>query len=958
MKKWFTFLFLYSSFFALSQNTLKPFEVTEFTLDNGLTVMLSENHDTSKIFGVVAVKAGGKNDPSDATGIAHYLEHVLFKGTNELGTTDYEKEKVFLDSISMLYDELGNTKVDIERSKIQKKINDLSLKAAEFAIPNELDLLISGMGGTDVNAFTTEDYTAYFNNFPANQLEKWLDLYSHRFQNPVFRLFQSELETVYEEKNISMDDTFGVLFESVLESVYKKHPYGQQTILGKVSHLKNPSLKKMYEFFKTYYVANNMVLALSGDFDTQTVIPLIKSKFKNWHSGDIPKFADYNEESFNKREFKQDKLTPIKLGCLAFRSPNTTNEDAVVYNMALQTLYNDEETGFLDKITDEGLVMEAGLVEVPYNDYGATIFYFIPKLIGQKLETAENIVLEQIKQLKSGAFSDAYVEALKKNKIKEIALRWENNEERTLEMVNAFTQSKNWNNYIKKYEKINTVTKEDLMDLGNTYFNENYLCFYSRMGKPDKEKLVKPNFESVVSNQDTKSIYAQNFERIEVTPMSPNFVDFNSAVTEIKLDHNFIIKKTGNPFNDVFDLSIAFGAGNYKIPELMALQSYLGLIGTDTLSVTELKQAFHSLGASYYFSVTDHEFKFHVSGLESELEAVLKLCQNMLSNFKFDEDKVKQVVDLFKTQKKINREDTMYLLQNLNQFVMLGDQAPIQRELTKKEIKTLNAETLHSAFNQLKDYEITVRYTGNTNDDVLTELCKSYLNTNNPKQPRDNPYVFKRAIPESTKIYILDHKDAVQSQIGFNIECSPRNNDHITDIKLFNTYFGDGMSSLVFQEIREFRSLAYATFANYELAPYENYNNRFIGYVGCQADKTIDAIEAMSELIYNMPQKKDRISNLKSAVLEGSKVAKPNFRNLIVTLETWKQAGFIKDPNAVYNNQISQKTFDDIVSFYESEIQNKPMVITMVTDLSRVDLEALKQFGEVTIIKEKRLFVN
>ena len=300
----------------------------------------------------------------------------------------------------------------------------------------------------------------------------------------------------------------------------------------------------------------------------------------------------------------------------------------------------------------------------------------------------------------------------------------------------------------------------------------------------------------------------------------------------------------------------------------------------------------------------------------------------------------------------------MYLLQNLNQFIMLGDQAPIQRELTKKEIKALNAETLHSAFNQLKDYEITVRYTGNTNDDVLTELCKSYLNTNNPKQPRDNPYVFKRAIPESTKIYILDHKDAVQSQIGFNIECSPRNNDHITDIKLFNTYFGDGMSSLVFQEIREFRSLAYATFANYELAPYENYNNRFIGYVGCQADKTIDAIEAMSELIYNMPQKKDRISNLKSAVLEGSKVAKPNFRNLIVTLETWKQAGFIKDPNAVYNNQISQKTFDDIVTFYESEIQNKPMVITMVTDLSRVDLEALKQFGEVTIIKEKRLFVN
>ncbi len=803
MTKHFTFLLLFNYFFALSQNGLKPFEVTEFKLDNGLTVMLSENHDTSKIFGVVAVKAGGKNDPSEATGIAHYLEHVLFKGTDKLGTINYEKEKIFLDSISLLYDELGNAQADITRLEIQKQINELSVKAAEFAIPNELDLLISGMGGSDVNAFTTEDYTAYFNNFPANQLEKWLDLYSHRFQNPVFRLFQSELETVYEEKNISMDDTFGVLFERVLENVYKNHPYGQQTILGEVAHLKNPSLNKMYDFFKTYYVANNMVLALSGDFDTETVIPLIQSKFKNWRSANLPKFKEYKEDPFEGREFKEDKLTPIKLGCLAFRSPNTTDEDAIVFNMALQTLYNDEETGFLDKIKDEGLVMEAGLVEVPYNDYGATIFYFIPKLIGQKLETAENIVLDQIKQLKNGAFSEAYVAALKKNKIKEIALRWENNEERTLEMVNAFTQGKNWSNYIKKYAKINGVKKEDLMALGNAYFNENYLCFYSRMGKPDKEKLVKPDFEAVAVKQDLKSQYAENFEQLKVTPMTPNYVNFDTAVTEIQLDHNFIIKKTTNPFNEVFDLSIAFGAGNYKIPELMALQSYLGLIGTNTLSVTELKEAFHSLGASYYFTVSDHEFILHVSGLETEIEAVFNLCQNMLSDFKFDEDKVKQVVDLFETQKKVNREDTMYLLQNLNQFVMLGDQAPIRRELTKKEIKALNSTTLQNAFNQLKDYEITVMYTGNTSTDSLKTLCKTYLDTNTPRQSKDKPYVFKRIVPESTKIFIFYHKDAVQSQIGFNIECSPRDNTQITDIKLFNTYFGDGMSSLVFQEIRE-----------------------------------------------------------------------------------------------------------------------------------------------------------
>ena len=237
-------LFLFSSI-VFSQKATQSIEVKEYVLKNGLTVMLSENSESSNIYGVVAVKAGGKNDPKDATGIAHYLEHVLFKGTQELGTTDYESERVYLDSISKLYEKLSKTSLEEKRSAIQKEINRISIKASQYAIPNELDKLLKQMGGLDINAFTNEDYTAYYNSFPPNQINRWLEIYSHRFQNPVFRLFQSELETVYEEKNISMDDPFENVFEEVAKHVYKKHPYGQQTVLGKVEHLKNPSLKKM-----------------------------------------------------------------------------------------------------------------------------------------------------------------------------------------------------------------------------------------------------------------------------------------------------------------------------------------------------------------------------------------------------------------------------------------------------------------------------------------------------------------------------------------------------------------------------------------------------------------------------------------------------------------------------------------------------------------------------------------
>ena len=174
-------------------NTENPLNVHTFILDNGLTVYLNEDHNTTSVFGAVAVRGGGKRDPKDATGIAHYLEHLLFKGTQDMGTINFELEKVYLDSIELKYEELGSTSDENERMKIQSDINKLSVKATEYAIPNEFDRLIEGMGGSWINAFTSNDAIVYLNKFPGNQMEKWLEIYSHRFINPVFRLFQSLL---------------------------------------------------------------------------------------------------------------------------------------------------------------------------------------------------------------------------------------------------------------------------------------------------------------------------------------------------------------------------------------------------------------------------------------------------------------------------------------------------------------------------------------------------------------------------------------------------------------------------------------------------------------------------------------------------------------------------------------------------------------------------------------------
>jgi len=920
--------------------------------------MLTENHDVPKICGMIGVKAGAKNDPNDATGIAHYLEHMLFKGTETMGTVDYLKEKPFLDEINTLYDSLGKTKDEEERRKIQMQINEESKKAGEFAIANEMDQLLAQIGATEVNAFTTEDFTVYQNTFPSNQIERWLELYSHRFENPVFRLFQSELETVYEEKNRSMDNLYIQVGEEILKSIYKKHPYGQQTVLGTVEHLKNPSLKKMYEFYNTYYVANNMVLALSGDFDTETIMPLIEAKFGKWRSGEIPEFPKYDEEEFLNREFVERNLTPVKVGAMVFRTPENGHPDEIKFDMALQVLSNNEKTGFLNKISDEGKIMGTLLMKMPYNDLGATIVVFIPKIAGQKLETAEAIVKEQLEKLKDGEFSDEYFNAIKLNKQKEIDLLWENNWNRVYEMLKSFTQNKKWDDYFEKYLSVKHITKQDIIGVSEKYFGNNYLCFYSRMGFPKKEKLIKPGYYPIILKNDVKSEFREQFEKIKAIKLIPQYVNFEKDIVTQKVNDHFIVNQAKDPFNEVFGLTIKYGVGRYKIPELQLADEYLSLLGTNDKSVSELKEAYHELGASYSFRASDESFSMYILGVEENLEAVMKLTNNFITNVQSDESKVDKMLGDIKTRNKVNRTQPSYIAYSLNQYILFGDEAPQLRELTKKQMKKLSGKELIGAYKKALDYETTVNLTGNKNIDSVAELCNKYLVVKEKLEPKQDVLILDRLVSSKTKIYVVNDKKAVQSQIYFNIEGSPRNNDNEPLARAFNAYFGKGMSSLVFQEIREFRSLAYSAWGRYIAAKKEGKNNSFTGYIGCQADKTNDAIDAMLDLINNMPEKPERMETIRSSIIEESQSSKPNFRSLLYIIEYWKQLGYKSDPNKIHLEKYDEMNFEDIVKFHKNEIQNKPVIITIVGDVKRFDLKKLEEYGEVIKIKESELFVN
>ena len=249
-----------------------PLNARIYKLDNGLTVYMTVYKNAPRIQTYIAVGAGSKNDPKTATGLAHYLEHMVFKGTDRYGAKDYSQEEPLLNQIEMLYESYRQTTDTLIRKKIYHKIDSISGAAAKYAIANEYDKMLTSIGAQGTNAYTWMEQTVYVNDIPSNQIDKWLAIESERFRKPVMRLFHTELEAVYEEKNRGLDNDGIKAWEALFAGLWQKHPYGTQTTIGTIDHLKNPSLTEIKKFYNSWYVPNNMAICLSGDFDPDSLI--------------------------------------------------------------------------------------------------------------------------------------------------------------------------------------------------------------------------------------------------------------------------------------------------------------------------------------------------------------------------------------------------------------------------------------------------------------------------------------------------------------------------------------------------------------------------------------------------------------------------------------------------------------------------------------------------------------
>ncbi len=936
---------------AMYAQTPGPLEVKTFTLSNGMEVWINEDHSLPKAFGAVVVKAGSRDCPG--TGIAHYFEHIMFKGTGKIGTLDYAAEKPYLDSIAVLYDRLAETPEE-EREAIQKEINRLNIAASRYAVPNEFNDLISACGGSDLNAYTSTDVTVYHNAFIPAYFEQWAELNSERLIDPVFRLFQGELETVYEEKNRSESNELSAFAQMLQTEGFKGSPY-QDPIIGTTENLKTPRLSQMAEFFEKYYVAGNMGLMLTGDIDAQKALPVLERTFGRIRKGTPERqaFSGFKPFEGNKEVTALAKIPIVKISALCFQGPSTKDADFLPMSLMAFMLNNSEGIGLLDKLTTDKQLLAAICMypNLSFEEAGLFPVLLMPKLLFQKSAKAEKKVQDVLDRIKAGDFTEEFFESckltFKKNLISEI----ETLSGRMGEMVNAYAQGRSWEEVLQQIETVDALTKEDMVALANKYFTEDRLVIRKKYGDPEKDDLPKPPYDKINPKSDVSSDYAVAIRaEAEKVGLPKVTVDFENDARRTEVRPLATLYSVDNPLNDVFNLDLKFPVGYLTYPDLERVASYLTLLGTESMSYDEHRAKLQSLGGSLSAYAGRDMFVVSVTGFDDRFAETVALVADLLRHPGADKKKLSILQQSEMTNKIMQKRDLSELRSALSQYLAFGDKSTY---LLKKG--KLESDVLLSLLDKVQGYECDVHYSGTLPDaEVATVLSETLV----PERERTaHPYYDTRDVVLSGRsgVYFIPKKKSPQTQIVAMVLGDP-----LTEIpvrftsRVAGDYFGGGMGSVLFQEIREFRSMAYSTSAYIVRQSYHDRDKipaYLSAFVGTQGDKTLDAMTVLDSLVHNFPLSEKRFNMTVRDTWSDLVTGHPSFRGISSRIADDLRSGFTYDVDALYYDLLEKMSMKDIDDFWQQQVAGRPVVWAVVGDPDKIGLEDLAKFGAVTQLK-------
>ena len=925
-----------------------------YTLENGLKVYLSLNSDDPKIQTYIAVRAGSNYDPKESTGLAHYLEHMLFKGTHKIGSADWEKEKTYLDKISRLYEQHRAEKDAAKKLALYEEIDKVSLEASNYSIANEYDKMTASLGATGTNAYTWFEQTVYTNKIPANEFDKWIGLEAERFSTLVLRLFHTELEAVFEEFNRGQDNDLRKRYAAMLEGLFPNHPYGQQTTIGTGEHLKNPSMVDINNYFNTYYVPNNMALVLVGDLEFDTTIQKVNATFGSFERKELTHPTLPKEAPITAPVVTEVFGPTSENISLAYRSGGTNTEEEKLVTLCDMIMANGN-AGIIDlNLNQKQLVQRASCSPTFLKDYGYHTFTGTPKS-GQTLDEVKDLLLAQIHKLKNGEFDEWMIEAVVNDLKLNQTRQYENNSALADSYVDAFIYNQNWSDRIKFLDDLKKITKYELVAFANSFYTNNYVLTYKRKGTDDNiVKVSNPGITPINLNRGKSSDYIKAFNQIESEPLQPKFVDYKTAIQETHTENEIKVSYVVNEKNDLFDMNIIFDMGSDNDKKLSLAAGYLEYLGTDKFTNEALKKEFYKLGISYYVSTAKDKTYVGLNGLRENLPKGLELLEHLWDNAIADQEAYDKYVEkIYKGRQDGKTQKGNILWNGLMNYGKYGEDSPLRDLIQMDELKAINPEELVALIKDMKNYKQRVFYYGKGVDTAVASLNTSHKLYGDLKEyPPKKEY---KEIETGGNVYFTDY-DMVQSEMLFLAKGAPFDPENMAASTLFNTYFGSGLSSIVFQEIRESKSLAYSAFASYENASKKDAPNYVMAYVGTQANKLEQAVEAMLDLMNNMPEAEKQFNAAKEATLKQLAAQRITKSNIFWSYERLKKLGIENDNRELMYNTIKGMTLNDLKTFFDKNIKGASYTVLVIGNKKELDVKSLKKLGKIKELDVDYLF--
>ncbi|RXM53125.1 MULTISPECIES: M16 family metallopeptidase [unclassified Chryseobacterium] len=935
--------------------TNDPTAARYYTLKNGLTVILSPTNKEPRIQTYIATKAGSKTDPADHTGLAHYLEHMLFKGTNEFGSKDWAKEKPLLDQIDALYEKYNQTKDEAKRKEIYKEIDRVSGEAAQYAIANEYDKMMAGMGGDGTNAFTSFEQTVYTEDIPSNVIDKFLALQSERFREPVLRLFHTELEAVYEEKNRSLDDDGDKVYDMMFASLFPNNNYGKQTTIGTIEHLKNPSLHAIREYYNNYYVPNNMGIIMSGDFNPDEVIAKIDKAFSYMKSKPVPEYKVGQEKAITSPVIKEVIGPDSESVMLGFRFPGASTKDARLLNFVGSMLTNGQ-AGLIDlDLVKKQKLLAAYAFPYALKDYSVLLLQGKPTE-GQSLDEVKNFLLQEIDKLRKGEFSDDLIQSIINNEKKNTIQKDEKYASRASILMDEFTSEVDHKANLEYIEEISKLTKKDIMDFVSKYLqNNNYVAVYKKKGE-DKNtvKVDKPTITPVSVNREDQSYFLKKIDEMPEKAIAPVWLNYDKDIAKNKLADVDVLS-VKNTDNALFRMYYHFDSGKWNNKMLPLAAEYLQYLGTDDKSSETVSREFYKLASSFKVSAGNEETYVSLEGLNENFDKTIALFEDLIKNCKADQDALDAYKARLKKARANAKQNKATIMAGLRSYAQYGAQNPFNNVLSDAELDALKAEDLVNILHDLFNFKHKVLYYGpKTGAETVASLKPVHkLPAALKELPKAKTFT---QIPTDKNKVLFAHYDMVQAEIFWARNSEQYNSTITPTVSLFNNYFGGGMGSIVFQTIRESKALAYSTYSYFALPSKKEDKNSIMAYVGTQADKFNEASSAMNELLTTLPKSEQLFETAKSGLKKTIASERISQDGIIFSYLKAQRLGNNSDIRKNVYEQAPKLSFADINTFYDKEMKNKNYTYCIVASQDKVNEADMQKLGEIKKLNLTEIF--